>query len=211
MIQQWRPALISHMGWCQLELKEMRAAAKKLFRQSQPSCCMFCGILIKCDMYRHVARFHLDLAQLWRCPVLWHTVWKGTPQDCMDHIRGAHDVPWEIKSASFKRYLPPWTVTRKVWSDSLTSQHSGISTNVVLVSDIVLSLVHHYRIQKRGLPHIVFRRNYMSQLRALLPLLAVLPTVGVLLDSSSSSSLCPAGSPDAVVGLPRTTRRAVRR
>ena len=30
----------------------------------------------------------------------WCTVWKGTPQDCMDHVRGAHDVPWDVKSAS---------------------------------------------------------------------------------------------------------------
>ena len=76
---QWPPAAINHMGWRQLELEQMRAAAKKQFRQSRASCCTFCGILIKCDMYRHVARFHLDLAQLWRCPVLWCTVWKGTP------------------------------------------------------------------------------------------------------------------------------------
>ena len=51
----------------------------------------------------------------------------------------------------------------------------------------------------------------MSQLRALLPLPAVLLTVGVSPDSSSSSLLCPAGSPDVVVGSPRTTKRAVRR
>ena len=33
----------------------------------------------------------------------WCTVWKGTPQDCMDHVRGAHDVPWEVKSRSLYR------------------------------------------------------------------------------------------------------------
>ena len=85
---QWPPVVISHMGWRQHELEGMHAAAKQRFRQSRPSSCVYCGIWIKCDMYRHVARFHLDLAQLWRCPVLWCTVWKGTPQDCMDHIRG---------------------------------------------------------------------------------------------------------------------------
>ena len=37
-----------------------------------------------------------------------------------------------------------------VWSDSLPAQHSGISTDVLLFSDIHLSLVHHYRIHKRG-------------------------------------------------------------
>ena len=130
----------------------------------------------------------------------------------MDHICGAHDVPWEIKSASLEKYLPPWTVTRKVWSDSLADQHSGISTDVLLFSDIHLSLVHHYRIHKRGLPHVAFRQNYMSQLRALLPLPAVPPAVGVVLpDSSNSGSLCPAGSPEVVDGSPRTTRRAFRR
>ena len=73
------------------------------------------------------------------------------------------------------------------------------------------TLVHHYRVHKRGLPHIAFRRNYMSQLCALLPLSAVLPTVGASPNSPSSNSMCPAGSPDAVVASPRTSRRAIRR
>ena len=84
-------------------LEAMCVAAKMKYRQSRPSCCTFCGILIKCDMHRHVARCHLDLAQLWRCPVSWCTVWKGTPQDLMDHLLGAHDVPGEIKSASLEK------------------------------------------------------------------------------------------------------------
>ena len=62
--------------------------AKQWFRQTRSSCCVYCGTLIKCDMYRHVAKFHLDLAQLWRCPMSWCTVRKGTPKDCMDHVRG---------------------------------------------------------------------------------------------------------------------------
>ena len=86
--QQWPPAVFSHMVWLQHELEGMRAEAKQRFRQTRPSSCIYCGTWIKCDMYRHVAKFHLDLAQLWRCPVSWCTVWKGTPQDCMDHIRG---------------------------------------------------------------------------------------------------------------------------
>ena len=112
--QQWPPAVLSHMGWRQKELEEMRSAAKQQFSQSRPSSCVYCGSLIKLDMYRYVARLHLDLAQLWRCPVSWCTVWKGTPQDCMDHLRGSHNVPWEVKSASLEKFLPPWTVSRKV-------------------------------------------------------------------------------------------------
>ena len=94
----------------------------------------------------------------------WCTVWKGTPQDCMDHVRGAHDVPWDVKSTSLEMFVPPWTVRRQVWSDSLVANHSGISTDVLLFSDINLSLTHHYRVHKRGLPHIAFRKNYLTRL-----------------------------------------------
>ena len=193
--QQWPQAVLSHMVWRQKELEEMRSAAKVKFRQSRPSCCEFCGSLIKSDMYRHVARLHLDLAQLWRCPVSWCTVWKGTYHDCMDHLRGFHNVPWEVKSACLEKFIPPWTVSRKVWSDALSAQHSGISTDVLLFSDIHLSLVHHYRIHKRGLPHIAFRKNYLSQLCALLPSPVTLPPARVVLpESSGSGSLWPVGS-----------------
>ena len=96
----------------------------------------------------------------------------------MDHVRGAHKVPEEVQHIRLETLFPPWTVTRQVYTDSLTSRHSGISNDVLLFSDIGLSLVHHYRLHKRGLPHVAFRRNYMSQLRALLPLPAVLPIEG---------------------------------
>ena len=131
----------------------MHADAKQQYRQTRPSSCVYCGTLIKCDMCRHVAKFHLDLAQLWRCPVSWCTVWNGTPQDYMDHVwggGGAHDVPWDVKSASIEKFVPPWTVRRQVWSDSLEQRHSSISTDILLFADINLSLVHHYRIHKRG-------------------------------------------------------------
>ena len=45
---------------------------------------------------------------------------------------GAHDVPWDVKSASLEKLVPPWTVRRQVWSDSLAANHSGISTDVLL-------------------------------------------------------------------------------
>ena len=178
LMHKWPPAVINHMMWRQRELEEMPKAAKVKYRQKHPSPCTFCGTLIRCDMHRHVARCHLELAQLWRCPVSWCTVWKGTPQDLMDHIRGAHNVPGEIRKVSLETLFPPWTVTRQVYTDSLTSRHSGISNDVLLFSDIGLSLVHHYRVHKRGLPHVAFCRNYMSQLCTLLPLPTVLPIAG---------------------------------
>ena len=75
----------------------MRLTAKKHYRHTRAGACAYCGKWIKCDMNRHVSTYHLDLGQLWRCPVSGCTVWKGTPQDCNDHIRGAHDIPSEFK------------------------------------------------------------------------------------------------------------------
>ena len=72
-------------------------------------------------------------------------------------------------STSGEQFVPQWTVWRQVWSDSLKQSHSGISTDVLLFSDINLSLVHHSRLHKRGLPHVAFRRDYMARLRTLLP------------------------------------------
>ena len=81
---------------------------------------------------------------------------------------------------------------------------ADVSTNdVLLFSDIGLSLVHHYRVHKRGLPHVAFRRNYMSQLRALLPLPAVLPIKGGSPDPACSSLPCAVESSDVVCASPQ--------
>ena len=206
LAHKWPPAVINRMRWRQPELEEMCKAARVQYRKKQPAPCEFCGTMIRCDMHRHVARCHLHLAQLWRSPVSWCTVSKGTPQDLMDHVRGAHKVPEEVQYIRLETLFPPWTVTRQVYTDSLTLRHSGISNDVLLFSDIGLSLVHHYRVHKRGLPHVAFR--YMSQLRALLPLPEVLPIEGGSPDLECSSVV---ESPDVVCASPRPSRRAFAR
>ena len=158
------------------------------YRKKQPAACEFCGTMIRCDMYQHVACCHLELAQLWRCPVSWCTVWKGAPQDLMDHVRGSHKMPEEVKHIKLETLIPPWTVTRQVYMDSLTSRH--------------------YKVHRRGVPHVAFRRNYMSQLRALLPLPAVPLTEGRLLDSGSLSVK---DSPDVMTDSSRPSRRTFAR
>ena len=115
----WPPGIFNHMKWFQQDLELMRKEAKRVFTQSRPMLCKYCGKVIRCNMYRHVARLHLDLAQLWRCPVSWCTVWKGTPQDCMEHLQNGHDVPWISRTASIERFVPPWTVRRELWTESL--------------------------------------------------------------------------------------------
>ena len=64
---------------------------------------------------------------------------------------------------------PPWTVRRQLWIDSLRIEHSGISTDMLLFSEVGMPLTQHYRVYKGGLPHAVFRTDYLPRLRALLP------------------------------------------
>ena len=50
--------------------------------------------------------------------------------------------------------LPQWTVTRQLYAESLSAQHSGISNDVLLFSEVGLSLV--------GRPHAMFRGKYLA-------------------------------------------------
>ena len=165
----WPVEVFDHMKWRQQDLELMRKSAKKDYQQTRPMPCRFCGKVIRVDMYRHVARLHLDLVQLWRCPIAWCTTWKGSPQDCLEHVRSGHDAPWVEKTASIEKYAPPWTVRRQLWIDSLRIEHSGISTDMLLFSEVGMPLTQHYRVYKGGLPHAVFRTDYLPRLRALLP------------------------------------------
>ena len=152
-------------------------------------------------MYRHVARCHLGLAQLWRCPVSWCTVWKGAPQDLMDHVKdgptrnafpamdgntpGIH----RIADVSTLRHLKRRAVVqryRAVVGPSLPGAQEGPSP-------------------------CSFRRNYMSQLRALLPLPMVLPIEGGLPDPTCSPLPCAVESPNVVCASPRPSRGAIGR
>ena len=135
---------------------------QKRYRGSQADGCSYCGKRIKLDMARHVANYHLKLAQLWRCPVSWCTAWKGTPQDCMDHLRLAHAVPASVRTTNLGKWFPPWTVMRQMWSDALNPRISGVSTDVLLFSECGHALVHHYRVFTKGISHVSLRGSYLD-------------------------------------------------
>ena len=103
----WPVEVFDQMKSRQQDLELMRKSTKRNYQQVRPMPCRFCGKVIRVDMYRHVARLHLDLVQLWRCPIAWCTTWKGSPQDCLEHVRSGHDAPWVEKTASIERYAPP--------------------------------------------------------------------------------------------------------
>ena len=112
----WPNDLFTFIARYQFELDQMRKECQERFGSTQSGVCMTCGKHIQQNLGKHVTLYHLELAQLWRCPVTWCTVWKGTPQDCVDHMRKAHDIPPLLKAANLARWFPPWTVTRKQWS-----------------------------------------------------------------------------------------------
>ena len=151
-----------------------------------------------------MATYHLELAQLCRCPVSWCTVWKGTPQYSMDNLRLAHAVPAAVKTANLGRWFPPWTVRRQTWSDALKPSNSGISTDVLLFSEHGHALVHHYRVFQKGTSHVSLRGNYLTRLRTFVIQSAAMSRWGQHDDTGQSSS-----TPDSLCS-PRNIRRRTR-
>ena len=152
-------------------------------------------------MNRHVATYHLELAQLWRCPVSWCTVWKGTPQDCMDHLRLEHAVLAAVKTVNLGRWFPPWTVRRQTWNDALKPSNLGISTDMLLFSELGHALVHHYGVFQKGTSHVSLRGDYLTRLRTFVTMSAAMSRWSQRDDTGQSSS-----APDSLCS-PRNIRR----
>ena len=134
----WPKDLFAFVGRYQLELEQMRKVCRDRFGPTASGTCPLCEKYIQVNLGKHVALYHLDLAQLWRCPVDWCPVWKGTSQDCVDHMRRTHNAPVSVKAGNLARWFPPWTVTREQF--------------------------HRYRVFDRLGSHPAFRRPYMSRL-----------------------------------------------
>ena len=94
-----------------------------------------------------MANRHLELSQLWRCPVVWCTQWKGTQQDCVYHIRLVHAVPTSVKAVNLGKWFPPWT-------------------DALLFSQCGTPLIHHYRVFGWGGAYASLHMSFMSRLRA---------------------------------------------
>ena len=161
--QQWLDFIvINSITNHQLELEELRRRYKKKYRGTRTGLCTFCGKVIRLDMFRHVANYHLKLGQLCRCPVSWCTQWKGTLQDCIDHIRLVHSVPVTVKAGNLGRRLPPWIVTQDMWRVALKATVSGVSTDALLFRWCGTPLVHRYCVFGGGGAHVSLRGNFMS-------------------------------------------------
>ena len=109
----------------------------------------------------------MKLAQLWRYPVTWCNIWKGTSQDCIDHMRKAHNIPALVKAANLARWFPPWTVSKEQWTSIMLSV-SGVAVDTLLFSRIGVPLFHRYRVFGPPGTHVAFRGRYMQRIRTFL-------------------------------------------
>ena len=126
--QLWPQSLLSEMSKRQTDLEMQRR-----FSGLQAGTCSYCGRHIVNSMTRHMTTYHLDLGQLWRCPVAWCSHWKGMPQDCIYHIH-RHQTRLSIKASNLGKWFPPWTMTRTAWKAALKPKVSGVATDVILFS-----------------------------------------------------------------------------
>ena len=132
--QGWPKPLFVFMSRYQHDLEQMRKECKERFGCMQSSNCTHCGKYIQQNLGKYIALFHMVLAQLWRCPVTWCTVWKGTAQDYVDHLRKTHEISHSVKAANLARYFPPWTVKRSQWSEMTRPAISGVAIDTLLFS-----------------------------------------------------------------------------
>ena len=126
--------------------------------------CPQCGAYVNANLARHIMDFHLALGQLWRCPVEWCSVWKGTAQECMDHLLVRHNADSSVEIRTLDKYFPPWMVTRIAWNVVLRPGMSVITTDVMLFHQHGGRLVHQYRIYADPLPHMSLRGPVMKKL-----------------------------------------------
>ena len=154
----WPLSVVSGMSWKQMDYESLRHECKRRFRGEHTGCCSTCGTVIKNYMACHFASFHLDLAQSWQCPVSWCTTWKGTLQDCVDHIQQKHSVPNSVKEANLARWFPPpERYGARPWS-----RISPVCRLMFCYLVSGSSLVHHYLVFGRNAVHASLRGKFMA-------------------------------------------------
>ena len=94
----------------------LRKECKERFGCMQSGNCTNCGKYIQRELGKHIAQ----------------TVWKGTAQDCIYHMRRTHNVPLSVKAANLARLFPPWTVTREQWAAMNMPSISGMAIDTLL-------------------------------------------------------------------------------
>ena len=155
----WPKSLLSGMSKRQADMESQRRECRCRFSDLQSRPCPHCGRVTVSSMTRHVMAYHLDLAQLWLCPVPWCSIWKGTVKDCVYHVGLRHHRSMLVKASKIGKCFSPCTVTRTAWNASLEPTVSGIATDIMLFSQHGAQLVPQYRVYGGYVPSTFFEER----------------------------------------------------
>ena len=70
--------------------RDARNRSDRAFRHSAAGFCVVCDERVDSALDAHMVAFHLELAQLWCCPVDWCAVWKGSVRACLEQLTEKH-------------------------------------------------------------------------------------------------------------------------
>ena len=130
--------------------------------------CPVCDIRTEHSLDSHMMCHHLDLGQLWHCPVEWCAVWKGSVRECRDHFNEKHCVSETLDfDDKVSKSFPAWTVTRDFWERALKPEISGIAVDIRLFHESGRRLIPKYRVYQDPLPHPALREGRITKLISL--------------------------------------------
>ena len=166
--RHWPRVVFQVMREHSVELEDLRRQA---YAGRQPAYCYtgrgycpVCEIRTEHSLDSHMMCHHLDLGQLWRCPVEWCAVWKGSVQECRDHFNDKHSGSETLDFDRVSKSFPAWTVTRDFWERALKPEISGIAVDIRLFHESGRRLIHKYRVYQDPLPHPALREGRITRL-----------------------------------------------
>ena len=149
--RRWPKAVFQVMRERSVEMEDLR---RKAYTGDQPA-------------YRYTGRGYCPVCQLWRCPVEWCAVWKGSVRECRDHFNEKHSGSETLDFDKVSKSFPAWTVTRDFWEQALKPEISGIAVDIQLFHESGRRSVHKYRVYRDPLPHPALREGRISRLISL--------------------------------------------
>ena len=144
--------------------RDARKRSDRAFRYVGQGYFSVCDERVHTALDAHMIAFHLELAQLWRCPVEWCAVWKGSVCECLEHLAEKNGGSTSVAMENVGKFFLPWTVTRSVWLHALRPDVSGIAVDTLLFHEAGQRLIHRYRIYRDPFPHPALRDGVVSRL-----------------------------------------------
>ena len=127
--RRWPKALFRTMRKRLMDMEQLRRDSHNRpeweFRHNQPGYCSLCQEQVATVLDRRMMNVHLELGQLWRSPVEWCTVWKGS-------VSEKHGGSQYVAMNNLGKFFPLWTVPRDFWQTALRSDVSGVAVDVRL-------------------------------------------------------------------------------